>query len=64
MVNKIGEAIPVATCRAIFVADARVARKQMQDTGKGYDADEVHAYIQARVVGKKVTPPKAKSWSS
>lgn len=62
MVNAIEQAATAAECRASFIADAHVARQQMQDTGKGHDADEVHAYIQARIAGKKVTKPKARSW--
>ncbi|MDR3480922.1 MAG: hypothetical protein P4L91_09435 [Burkholderiaceae bacterium] len=62
MVNAIEQATSAAECRAKFIADANAARKQMQDAGKGYDADEVHAYIQARIAGKKAAKPKAISW--
>jgi predicted transcriptional regulator len=62
MVNAIEQAAIAAECRANFIAEAHAARKQMRDTGKGYDAGEVHAYIQARIAGKKATKPKAKSW--
>jgi predicted transcriptional regulator len=62
MVSAIEQAAKAAECRASFIADANAARKQMQNTGKGYDADEVHAYIQARIAGKKVAKPKAGSW--
>lgn len=48
--------------RERFVTEARAARKQMQDTGKGYDADEVHAYIRARIAGNHVIKPRLKSW--
>jgi hypothetical protein len=50
--------------RAGFVAEARAAREKMLRTGKGYDADEVHAYLKARIAGKKPTRPKARSWRS
>ena len=62
MFNPIKQATAVAECREGFITDARAARKQMVDTGKGYDADEVHAYIQARIAGKKAVRPKAISW--
>jgi len=62
MVDAIEQAALAAERRASFVADAEAARKQMQDTGKGYEANEVHAYIQARIAGKKALKPKAKSW--
>ncbi|MFI4939179.1 MAG: hypothetical protein ACHP7O_02355 [Burkholderiales bacterium] len=62
MGNAIEKAATLAECRANFIADAHAARKQMWDTGTGYDADEVHAYIQARIAGKKAAKPKAISW--
>lgn len=62
MVNAIEQAATVAERRANFVSDALAAEKQMLDTGKGLDADEVFAYIRARAAGKKVAKPKAKSW--
>jgi predicted transcriptional regulator len=62
MVNAIEQAAIAAECRANFMAEAQAARQQMLDTDKGYDADEVHAYIQARIAGKKTAKPKARSW--
>lgn len=62
MVNAIEQATSAAESRANFIADAQAAREQMLETGKGYDADEVHAYIQERIAGKKGMKPKAKSW--
>ncbi len=50
--------------RACFVNEAQAARKHMLRTGKGYDADEVHAYLNARIAGRKPAKPKAKSWRS
>lgn len=64
MVGAIEHAAAAAEQRAIFVADAVTARKQMQESGKGFDADEVHAYLMARASSQKVTKPKAKSWQS
>jgi predicted transcriptional regulator len=62
MVNAIDLAATAAEQRARFVADAQAAREKMLKTGKGYDADQVHAYLQARIAGKKPGKPKAKSW--
>ncbi|HSY27045.1 MAG TPA: hypothetical protein VK832_06050 [Burkholderiaceae bacterium] len=62
MVNAIEQAAAAAECRANFIADAHTARQQMIDSDKGYDADEVHTYIQARIAGKKMAKPKARSW--
>ena len=64
MVQAIEQAATSAERRASFVADAQAAREQLLSTGKGYDADEVHAYLKARIAGKKAVKPKAKSWRS
>ena len=48
--------------RAGFVAEAQAAREQMLETGKGYDAAEVHGWLMARIAGEKPAGPKAKSW--
>lgn len=50
--------------RARFVIEAQAAREQMLRTGKGYDADEVHAYLKARIAGRKPAKPEAKPWRS
>ncbi|RLJ68212.1 hypothetical protein [Sulfurisoma sediminicola] len=62
MVHAIEQAATAAERRAGFVAEAQAAREQMLKTGKGYDADEVHAHLKARVAGKKSAKPKARSW--
>jgi hypothetical protein len=62
MVSAIEQAAAAAEQRASFIADARAALDQMLKSGKGYAADEVHAYLRARVAGKKTARPKAKSW--
>lgn len=62
MVHAIEQATMSAERRASFVADAQAARARMSGSGKGYDADEVHAYLKARIAGKKPGKPRAKSW--
>jgi predicted transcriptional regulator len=64
MVRAIEQAATCAERRASFMADAHAAREKMLATGKGYAADEVHAYLKARIAGKKSAKPKAKSWRS
>lgn len=64
MVSAIDQATTIAEQRAEFVAAARSARDTMIKTGKGYPAEEVHAYLKARAAGKRTSPPKAKSWRS
>jgi predicted transcriptional regulator len=62
MVSAIEQAATAAEHRAGFVAAAQAAREQLLTTGNGYDADAVHAYIKARIAGKKPAKPKAQSW--
>jgi predicted transcriptional regulator len=62
MVNAIDSAATAAEQRARFVAEAKAAREDMVKTGKGYDADQIHAYLQARIAGKKSPKPRARSW--
>ncbi len=62
MVQVIELAAMAAEYRARFVTEAEAARKAMLESGKGYDAGKVRAYIQGRISGKKSARPKAKSW--
>jgi len=41
---------------------AQAAHEETLASGTGYDAEEVHAYLAARVAGGKPARPKAKSW--
>ena len=45
-----------------FLEDAVAADEQMQTSGTGYEAAEVHAYVTAKAQGKKVKRPRAKRW--
>lgn len=62
MVSAIEQAAHAAEQRLRFIAEAKSAREEMIDTGRGLDADEVHAYLKAKVSGKKVAKPKTRSW--
>lgn len=64
MLLAIDQAATSAERRAGFIAEAQAVREKMLTTGKGYDADEVHAYLKARMAGKKAAKPKAGSWRS
>ena len=48
--------------RAAFIADALLAEEQMLSEGVGYDAEEVHHYICARIAGEYPQRPEAKPW--
>jgi predicted transcriptional regulator len=62
MVEAIAVATAVAEQRASFVAEALGAQAQMLDTGKGFDADDVHAWLRARTAGQTARKPRLKSW--
>lgn len=62
MVEAIRAAATNAERRARFVADAIASRDEAIESGKGYAAEDVHAYLRARAEGKSVSKPKAKSW--
>lgn len=62
MVEAIRAAAANAERRAQFVADAVSARTEAVKSGKGYFADEVHAYVSARVQGKSARKPGARTW--
>lgn len=62
MVDAIRSAATNAERRAQFIADAVASRQQALKSGKGYAAEDVHAYLFARVKGKPASRPRAKSW--
>ena len=62
MVDAIRAAATNAERRAQFVADAVASRKEAVSSGRGYAAEDVHSYLQARAQGKSVAKPRAKSW--
>ncbi len=62
MVEAIERQTALAEARKQFVADALAAEQAMLRSGKGYRAEEVHRYMQAKALGKKPVRPKAKAW--
>jgi predicted transcriptional regulator len=64
MVQAIERAATAAESRASFVSEAQAAREKMLSTGKGFDVNEVHAYLKARITGNSLAKPKAKFWQS
>jgi hypothetical protein len=62
MVEAIRAAADAATRRAAFVAQARAARRDALRSGKGYAADDVHAYLRQRLRGAKARKPELKAW--
>lgn len=62
MIGAIRSAATNAERRAQFVADAVASRKKTVQSGNGYAAEDVHAYLRARVHDDPTHKPKAKRW--
>jgi predicted transcriptional regulator len=62
MVGAIEKASAAAGQQAAFVAEAIAAQDEMLASGQGFDVDEVHAYIAARIAGKKPARPVSRTW--
>lgn len=45
-----------------FISEAQAALEQARASGLGYEANEVHAYIRARIGGKPAQRPAARKW--
>jgi len=45
-----------------FLEEGLRADEAMQQTGLGYEADAVHAYLESRVRGRKTRRPRATRW--
>jgi predicted transcriptional regulator len=64
MVEAIRQAVAASEKRAQFVDESTAARTQMLQTGMGYDAKEVHAYLPERLVNSEAPAPEMKPWRS
>lgn len=62
MLDAIERMTSAAERRTIFVDEAMEARNDMLPSGMGYPASDVHAYLEGRLRGEKVSRPKAVSW--
>lgn len=61
-VDAIRTAATNAEKRQQFVASAIAARTEAIESGEGYAAEDVHAYVRAKVCGEPINKPKAKVW--
>lgn len=62
MVDAIRQVALAAEKRAQLLADAEESRSETLASGKGFAADEVHAYIRGRSQRKASPRPRAKTW--
>ena len=62
MVRLLEERVDAAERFDKFVAEAREADERMQQSGTGYAAADVYAYLEARVGGRRKARPKPVTW--
>ena len=62
MVRAIEDETERAGLRRAFHESALAARDEALRSGLAHPAEAVHAYIRARVSGKRTRRPKARSW--
>jgi predicted transcriptional regulator len=62
MVRALESQVEAAERYEAFLRDGMRADQAMQHTGLGYDAKDVHAYLEARIRGRKARRPKAVRW--
>ena len=48
--------------RRQFVEEGLEAEAEMERTGEYYDGAEVHAWVRARLAGKKASRPRLRKW--
>ena len=56
MVDLIAEQTERAEKRQAFINSALASKKEFDETGLAYDADEVHAYLRAKIRGQTPAP--------
>ena len=62
MVRALESQVEAAERYQSFLDDGMRADAAMEHSGLGYEAKEVHAYLQAKVQGRKASRPKAVRW--
>jgi len=62
MIAAIEQQTRLAEKRAEFVAAALDGEREALESGMGYEAEEVHAFLEARASKGKGSRPKAKPW--
>lgn len=62
MISAIEQAATATEQRVRFIAEANKARDELIETGNGLNADDVHAFLKAKISGKKVAKPKMRTW--
>ena len=62
MIGAIRQAADAVEQRSQFIAQAQAARAEMEQSGEGFDADDVRVYLRQRLTDDKAAMPAAKPW--
>lgn len=62
MVDAIRQAADGVELRSQFVAQAQVARAEMLQSGQGYEANDIRAYLRQRIASQQAVKPVTKPW--
>ena len=62
MVRALAEHVAAAKRNRSFLDDAALADVTMQESGVGYAMQDVHAYVAAKVRGKRAKHPSPVKW--
>ena len=62
MVRAVESRVEAAERYQAFLDEGLRADEAMQQSGLSYEADKVHAYLEARISGRKAPRPKAVRW--
>lgn len=62
MIDVLSREAKRAELRAQFAADAAESEREALDSGKAHALDTAFNYLDARIAGKKVRPPRARAW--
>ncbi len=59
MIEALEERVVQSEAYAEFMAEALEADREMTETGEGYAAEDVHAYLRAIIAGEEAKRPKS-----
>jgi predicted transcriptional regulator len=62
MLRLLEERVDAAERFEKFIVEAREADGRMEQSGLGYAAEDVYAYLEARVAGRRKGRPKPVAW--
>jgi predicted transcriptional regulator len=62
MVETLAREVQRAEQRASFVAEAAASEREALSSGKAHSLDTAFSYLETRLAGRIVRPPRARAW--